>query len=258
MKQSQNSQHDNPHPGWRQLGAGKLSSRTLFQTSLMAALISGVYEGEMTFDQLKKHGNFGLGTFNELDGEMVACEGAFYQLRSDSSARAVTPDQKSPFAVVTFFEPEHELRLSGSMAKEALLSELERTTETNLFTAIQIAGVFDTVTTRTVQRQVKPFPPLITAAEHESVKAFKDVKGTLVGFRTPSFAQGIGVAGFHLHFLREDKQAGGHVLDFTLRDVVVQIAQIDNLHLQFPLSGGFLKAQLAGPSVDAAIQASEG
>jgi transposase InsO family protein len=30
------------------------------------------------------------------------------------------------------------------------------------------------------------------------------VLGTLAGLRTPTYAQGIGVAGFHLHFLRQD------------------------------------------------------
>ena len=90
------------------------------------------------------------------------------------------------------------------------------------------------------------------------MKVFNEVRGTLIGFRTPAFAQGIGVAGFHLHFLREDRQAGGHVLDFAVRDVAVQIAQIHNLNIQLPSSPAFLQAKLAGPSVNDAIKASEG
>ena len=44
----------------------------LYQTSLMSALLSGVYEGTTTIADLLKHGDFGLGTFNELDGELIA------------------------------------------------------------------------------------------------------------------------------------------------------------------------------------------
>src|SRR5262249_38715832 len=89
----------------------------LYQTALMSALIAGVYEGEMTYGELRKHGDFGLGTFNDLDGEMVGFDGTFYQLRSDGSARPVTADQKTPFAVVTFFHPEQELDVLHPMMK---------------------------------------------------------------------------------------------------------------------------------------------
>lgn len=40
----------------------------LFQTSTINALLDGVYDGEMTYKELKQHGGFGLGTFNGLDG----------------------------------------------------------------------------------------------------------------------------------------------------------------------------------------------
>ena len=46
--------------------------RVIYQTSLMSALLSGVYEGETTMADLLQHGDFGLGTFNHLDGEMIA------------------------------------------------------------------------------------------------------------------------------------------------------------------------------------------
>lgn len=48
---------------------------TLFQTSLMAALLDGIYEDDMTVGELLGHGDFGIGTFNALDGEMVVVDG---------------------------------------------------------------------------------------------------------------------------------------------------------------------------------------
>ncbi|MEH2413847.1 acetolactate decarboxylase [Nostoc sp.] len=43
------------------------SSNTLFQTSTFNALSIGIYEGNTNFNELKKSGNFGLGTVNYLD-----------------------------------------------------------------------------------------------------------------------------------------------------------------------------------------------
>jgi hypothetical protein len=97
-------------PAWHHVsGSNDHRAGELYQTSLMSALIAGIYESEATYGQIRKCGDFGLGTFNDLDGEMVAFDGTFYQLRSDGSARPVTGDQKTPFAVVTFFQPEQEL-----------------------------------------------------------------------------------------------------------------------------------------------------
>jgi alpha-acetolactate decarboxylase len=88
----------------------------LYQTFLMSALIAGINEGDVTYGQIRQYGDFGLGTFNDLDGEM-GFDGTFYQLRSDGSARPVTGDQKTPFGVVTFFRPEQELDVAQQMAK---------------------------------------------------------------------------------------------------------------------------------------------
>ena len=49
--------------------------QTVFQCSLMSALLAGVYDGELTVRELLQHGDFGLGTFNSLDGEMIIVDG---------------------------------------------------------------------------------------------------------------------------------------------------------------------------------------
>src|ERR1700757_3095498 len=110
-------------PAWHHVsGSEDYRAGELYQTSLMSALIAGLYEGEMTYGEIRKHGDFGLGTFNDLDGEMVGFDGTFYQLRSDGSAHPVSVDQKTPFAVVTFFPPEQELDVAQPMTKSDLLA----------------------------------------------------------------------------------------------------------------------------------------
>jgi acetolactate decarboxylase len=246
-------------PAWHHVsGSNDHRAGELYQTSLMSALMAGIYEGDMTYGELHKHGDFGLGTFNDLDGEMVGFDGMFYQVRSDGSARPVTDDQKTPFAVVTFFQPERELNLVQPMTKSDLLAMIEKATVANLFSAVRVDGTFDEVRMRTVQRQTRPFPPLTEAAKHQAEKVFTNVEGTLAGFRSPIYAQGIGVAGFHLHFLRQDKQAGGHALDYRLRAGKVQICTVHDLRVELPTSAEFLKTNLEDPALNQKIKASEG
>ena len=246
-------------PVWHHLSASKNHrAGELYQTSLMSALIAGVYEGEAKYGEIRKHGDFGLGTFNDLDGEMVGLDGLFHQLRSDGSARPVHPDQKTPFAVVTFFRPQQELDITQKIAKGDLLALIEKATDANLFSAVRLDGKFDEVRTRTVQRQGRPFPPLTEAAKHQAEKVFTDVQGTLAGFRTPAYAQGIGVAGVHLHFLRWDKRAGGHALDYQIRAGKVQICALHDFHVELPSSGEFLKTNFDDQALSEKIKASEG
>ena len=246
-------------PAWYHVsGSNDHREGELYQTSLMSALMAGIYEGEATYGEIREYGDFGLGTFNELDGEMVGFDGTFYQLRSDGSARPVTGDQKTPFAVVTFFRPEQELDVAQPMTKSGLLAMIEKATDANLFNAVRVDGAFDEVHTRTVQRQTRPFPPLTEAAKHQAEKVFTNVEGTLAGFRSPAYAQGIGVAGFHLHFLREDKHAGGHALDYWIRVGKVQIYTVRDLRVELPTSAEFLQTNFEDRSINEKIKAAEG
>ena len=246
-------------PAWHHvLGSNDHRAGELYQTSLMSALMAGIYEGEQTYGEIRKFGDFGLGTFNDLDGEMVGFDGTFYQLRSDGSAQPVTSDQKTPFAVVTFFRPEKELDVAAPTTKADLLAMIEKATDANLFSAVRVDGIFDEVRTRTVQRQTKPFPPLTEAAKHQAEKVFTSVAGTLAGFRSPTYAQGIGVAGFHLHFLAQDKEAGGHALDYRLRAGKVSICTVHDLRIELPTSLEFLKTKFEDQALHEKIRAAEG
>jgi len=246
-------------PAWHHVsGSDNHRAGELYQTSLMSALMAGIYEGQATYGEIRKHGDFGLGTFNDLDGEMVGFDGTFYQLRSDGSARPVTDDQKTPFAVVTFFQPQQELDVAQPTTKSDLLAMIEKATDANLFNAVRVDGIFDEVRTRTVQRQVRPFPPLTEAAKHQKENVFANVEGTLAGFRTPTYAQGIGVAGFHLHFLRKDKQAGGHSLDYRVLAGKVQVCMVHNLRVELPTTAEFLKTNFEDQALNAKIKAAEG
>ncbi|HEX3946105.1 MAG TPA: acetolactate decarboxylase [Acidimicrobiales bacterium] len=230
----------------------------IYQSSTMTALLDAVYDGGLTYGQLAGHGDFGVGTFNELDGEMIAVDGDFFQLRSDGTASPVTPDELTPFAAVTFFRGDAHRQLDGPMdlaAVEELLDGL--LPSPNLFYAVRIDGRFSSVVTRTVARQHRPYRPLVEVTKTQTERTFVDLVGTIAGFRAPDYAQGLTVAGYHLHFIDQDRAHGGHVLDLTLEGGLLQVDQDADLHVELPETPDFLAADLDGRDVAAEVQAAE-
>jgi acetolactate decarboxylase len=217
----------------------------VFQSSTINALLQGIYDGSMTYGELRRHGDFGLGTFDALDGEMMAVDGAFYQIKADGVAYPVADDQRTPFATVLFFRPALRRSLTGPLDYEHLQSLLDGLIEgPNLFYAVRVDGFFARVKTRSVPRQNKPYPPLADVAKTQPVFDLEDVKGTLAGFRFPDFARGLNVPGFHFHFLTESRASGGHVLDLVLSRGEVAIDSSAEFHLELPTAPSFLAADL--------------
>jgi acetolactate decarboxylase len=246
-----------PHVGPLHEDAGP--RRGIYQTSTMAALLDGVYDGEVTFAEIAKHGDFGLGTFNHLDGEMVAVEGQFYRLRADGTATPVDPQETTPFAQVAFFSTDTIHQLDGPVRRAALEALIDTLTASkNLFYAIRVDGPFQRVLTRTVAKVERPYPAFVEATKQQATRTFTNVQGTLIGFRTPDYAQGLGVAGYHLHFLTEDRTGGGHVIDFTLGKATIQISAQADVHLNLPQTPAFMSADLTGRDLDAEIELTEG
>ena len=58
---------------------------TLLQVSTSSELVEGVYTGAISSDVILKHGDLGLGTFENLDGEMVVLDGRIYRARGDGT-----------------------------------------------------------------------------------------------------------------------------------------------------------------------------
>ncbi|MGN8055038.1 acetolactate decarboxylase [Pedobacter sp. 22163] len=230
----------------------------IFQSSVMSALINGVYEGNITYGELSLHGDFGLGTFNDLDGEMVAIDGKFFQLRSNGSATEVDPSQKTPFAMVTYFKGEIQHEITSPMDSRQLKGLIDSLVlSKNLFYAIRIDGEFYCVETRTVSIQSAPFKPLTEVAKEEKIFGFSELRGTLAGFRSPDYSQGISVAGYHLHFIDDEQKRGGHVLDFKINRGIVRIDTFSSVYIALPETEAFENARL-GADNGSAIKEAEG
>ena len=88
-----------------------LDHNTIFQISTSGALVEGIFSGAISVAELMKHGDFGIGTFEDLDGEMVALDGKLYQARGDGTVTIAAQTAQVPFAVVTNFKPEQIVKL---------------------------------------------------------------------------------------------------------------------------------------------------
>lgn len=217
----------------------------VYQTSTMAALLSGLYDGDVTIEQLLTHGDFGLGTFNHLDGEMVVLEGVCYHLRSDGSVQTASGTDLTPFAAVMHFTATEGFDVTEPTTLAGLTTRIDEVTGgENLPVAVRIDGTFAPLQTRTVSEQHKPYPPLTEAAAHEAINTLDTTSGTVAGFRTPQFEGAISVAGYHLHYIDERRTHGGHVLGLTLTAGRVSIAPISELRLVLPDTPDYRRAKI--------------
>jgi len=205
------------------------------------ALVEGIYEQNIPFYEIKKHGDFGLGTFNDLDGEMMMFDGLIYRIGSDGRANQITDDETcTPFSCVTFFEPSSEDELDHELSYADFMNWMkELMPSPNLFYAFRITGEFEYVKTRSVPKQ-ENYRPLVEVAKEQPTFEFKDVKGLLAGFYTPAFVPSVNVPGVHLHFITEDRLSGGHLLECRPRKVKVELQYLYTLELSLPSNLDYL------------------
>jgi len=219
-------------------------NNSLYVSSPVNALVQGILREDKTLLQVLEHGNFGLGTFNDLDGEMVLVDGVFYQLRSDGSALIPNLEMGTPYACVTHFNPVK----SFAAPKNGTYSDLQKVIaesmlSNNLIYAIRVEGTFKKIRARSVPKQ-DAYRPLVDVADDQKEFNYEHISGQLVGFWTPDFMHSISVPGFHLHFLSADKAHGGHLLGLTIEDAKVWMQPLDQMSLDLPHTIEYLHANL--------------
>lgn len=226
-------------------GCTSVQQNFVTQVSTIDALFSGLYDGNINLSQITKHGDFGIGTFDKLDGEMIILDGVVYQIKADGKVYQPAKNLTTPFFTVTKFEePDSSFTFSSTTFKEFEKSSDDLINNKNLFYAVKVNGNFKYVKTRSVPSQTKPYKPLSEVTKNQSLFEKENVSGTIVGFRFPQFASGINVPGYHLHFISDDKTFGGHVLDLSFENCKVEILPLYNFKMMLPESSEFGEADL--------------
>ena len=221
----------------------------LYQVSVLSALMKGDYDGKVTLREIRRHGDFGIGTFDRLDGEAIELDGVFYQVSSDGAVRSLSGNTKAPFAMATFFDTEIEFPVTQEPDQNSLQKFIDSRLPTgNIPYAVRIDGKFDYIKTRSVPAQNKPYPSLAEVVKNQRIFEFHDIEGTLVGFRMPDYMQGVNTPGYHMHFLSRDKTKGGHVLECAISLGKAKIDKIDRFIMALPGSPEFYSLKLSGNS----------
>src|SRR5258705_6851192 len=217
---------------------------TLFQVSTSGALVQGIYERAVSTNLLLNYGDFGLGTFDNLDGEMVVLDGAIYQVRSDGTVSRITGDVGTPFAVVVPFTADQDKTIESVSSFEEITQVCDKYRDSdNLFYAFRIDGHFTHIHTRAMKATLDGLP-LAKAAAIQPEFDFKEIDGTLVGIWAPEFSSAFNVAGYHFHFLSGDRTKGGHLLECSGKKLRVRVERLNDFHLSLPETEEFLRADL--------------
>ena len=217
------------------------TEHTIYLCAPVNAIVEGLFEQNVPLAELKQHGDFGLGTFNDLDGEMVLLDGVVYQITADGQVAVIEDEQTlTPFACVTPYHPISHDELDQELTYDAFLEWLVRLLPSpNLFYALRIEGEFASIKARSVPKQ-ENYRTLVEVAREQTLFQFDNVSGTLVGFFTPTFMASLSVPGLHLHFLSADFRSGGHLLECRPRKIRVGVQFISRLELALPLSLDYL------------------
>jgi acetolactate decarboxylase len=229
---------------------------SIFQVSTSGAIVRGLYRGCVSVADLRRHGDVGIGTFEDLDGELVMLDGDCYQARSDGTVSVARDDALTPFATVVSFVADTTAELTGIGSYDDLTASLDDLRDSaNAIVAFRLRGTFATLTVRAACR-AEPGEDLVHATAHQSEFELTHAPATVVGFWSPEYAKAISIAGYHLHAVTDDRRHGGHVLGVSATELVVEVHRVNDVHLAIPETEEFLAADLAGDR-DAELAAAE-
>jgi acetolactate decarboxylase len=208
---------------------------TFYVSAPFVALADGLYDGEVTFAEVKRHGDLGLGAVAASDGELVLLDGRCHRVKHDGSVVAVPDSMTTPWAIATFFEPDWETEVTEPVDMAGLLRLLDsKIADPGLPHAFRVEGRFSQIRTRSVAGQKPPYRRLIEVIRDQVTFDLANVAGTIVGFRVPGYLEGVNVPGYHMHFLTADRKAGGHVLAFRAERLRAAADTCTAVHVALP------------------------
>lgn len=231
----------------------KSDRHRIFQVSTSTALVAGVDQGAVSSRTLLEHGDFGLGTFQGKDGEMLVLDGAIYQVHGNGSVERRQDEFRIPFAVVAFFQEEKAIQTGTVPSLKDLESACDPYRESeNLFYAMRVEGTFKKVHARALTAAAAG-ANMLDAAKAQAEFHFTDIEGTMVCFWSPAYSGAFNVPGYHFHFLSKDRTKGGHVLDCSANSLRVGIQMLCEYDVRLPDQGKFLSSDLRkDPTADLA------
>ena len=205
-------------------------TNVLYQHGTLGTLMAGLLEGTASINDLLEHGDLGIATLTGSDGEVIFVDGKAYHANEHKEFIELTGDEMTPYATVTKFKADSSFKTSNKNQEEVFDEVKKQMKSENMFSAVKISGTFKKMHVRMMPGQEPPYTRLIDSARRQPEETRENIKGSIVGFFTPELFHGIGSAGFHIHFANDDRDFGGHILDFEVDDVTA----VSYTHLTLP------------------------
>ena len=216
----------------------------MFQVSTLQALALGYSRAVISVEDLLREGDTGLGTFEDVNGEMIAMEGHCYRADQDGNVTEVDRKTGVPFAAVAGLSGEQQFPLQEIPDIETLRTELTKKIEErfglNSMHVLRIDGHFAKVDARS-EAPYRSHHVSLKEMLSQTQKSFlfEDIRGSLVGVYFPDYMDGINMPGWHLHFLSDDRKKGGHVFDVCIKDAAAKVDKITNIAIKLPEEAAF-------------------
>lgn len=231
----------------------------IYQHGILATLMAGMLQGTVSVDEMLEQGDMGIGTLTGCDGEVIFINGNAYHADEYGGFRHLDGHEMLPFATITKFDPTQAFEVLNVTTQDELYDQImERMKSRNLFSAIRITGSFNHVHVRMMPKQEPPYTRLMESVNRQPEHHYDYLNGTIVGFFTPELFHGVGSAGFHLHFVDQDRTVGGHILGFELERGSVEISDAETFEQHFPTKDeAFLEADIDYENIDEEIRMAE-
>ena len=216
----------------------------IYQISTLQALAMGYTRSVVTVEELLKHGDTGLGTFEDVAGEMIVVDGVCYQAMADGSVRKARIETGIPFAAVAESDHDNVFEVSNistiDQLSELLTLKIEEGFGLNGMHVARVDGHFSTVSARSAYPYRSQHIDLKTIlSETQRSFVFEDIDGTLVCIYFPDYMDGINLPGWHIHFISSDRSVGGHVFDLEMVSGEIQLTRLDKIEIQLPNTPAF-------------------
>ena len=216
----------------------------MYQVSTLQALALGYSKSVITVGELLQKGDTGLGTFEDVNGEMIVLDGHCYKANENGHITEADDSTGVPFSSVTVFKGGRKSELGENRnieeLKTVLTLKIEENFGLNSMHIVRIDGIFRKVSARS-ESGYKAHHVSLKDALSKTQKDFffENISGTLVCVYYPDYMDGINAAGWHLHFISDDKLFGGHVFDIDMLSGTAEECKINAIEIQLPREPGF-------------------
>lgn len=208
---------------------------TIFQHGTLELIMAGLYDGTTTLTSILKNGDFGIGTLDQLDGEMTIMNGKVYQTDANGITREIHQlNHTTPFTSA-HFESKNKHLFNETSLSFSNLEKANHYISKNVPNSMRANGFFKSLKVRVAPKQAKPYPDFLSVSADQPTFEYQNIEGTLIGDFGPDIYTGVMANGWHLHFLSNDFTIGGHVLDFSAEYLSGTIDTFDTVKISMPI-----------------------